>query len=411
MTQWTLDKIQKLDAEDIFAAKRDEFFLPEGLIYLDGNSLGALPRAVAKRLQEVTEKEWGGSLIAGWNVHSWIDLPSRVGDMLAGLIGADPGEVVLAESTSINLFKALTAALQAGPKRGTILTEEGNFPTDLYVLDAIARHSGGAVKIKRVAAAALEENLTDEVAILCLTHSNFKTSRKHNMAALTKAANEVGALTVWDLSHSAGAMPVDLNGCGVDYAIGCGYKYLNSGPGGPGYIFVAKRHQDKLDPVLAGWMGHIRPFDFSGDYEPADGILRQLTGTPDVMGAAALEAALGVFDNVDMAALYRKAQALGDLFLDLVLESCPKLELGCPRNADDRGSQVTLKHAHGYAIIQAVIAKGLVGDFRSPDVLRFGFAPLYNSYTDVWNAAAILAEVMDERVWETPDFQARKKVT
>ena len=411
MSKWMLDKIKELDAGDAFATKRDDFFLPEGLIYLNGNSLGVLPKAVVKRLSEVTEKEWGGSLITGWNDHDWIDMPSRVGDKLAGLVGADPGEIVVAESTSINLFKVLTAALQAGPKRGTILTEEGNFPTDLYVLDAVARHSGGTLKIKRVSADTLQENLTEDVAILCLTETNYRTSQIHDMAALTKAAHAVGALTVWDLSHSAGAMPVNLNGSEADFAVGCSYKYLNSGPGGPGYLFVAKRHQKTFDPVLAGWMGHVRPFDFASDYEPAKGIKRQLTGTPYVMGIAALEAALTVFDGVDIAALYQKGQALGDMFLDLVSERCPMIKIACPKNAADRGSQVTLTHPDGYAIIQALIAQGVVGDFRAPDILRFGFTPLYLSYNDVWNAAGILAEVIEKELWQAPEFQIRKKVT
>lgn len=383
-----------MDRIDPFRGKREEFLLPEGIIYLDGNSLGALPKAVRQRIRDVTENEWGQSLIAGWDKHGWVALPGKVGDKIARLIGARDGEVVVTESTSINLFKAVTAALQVGPKRGTILTEKGNFPTDLYVLDAIARESGGKVKIKRVAREDLIASLTDEIAILCLTHANYKTSVRHDMAALTRRAREAGAMTIWDLSHSAGALPVDLNGCGADFAVGCGYKFLNGGPGGSGYIFVASRHQNKILPTLAGWMGHVRPFDFSSDYQPVSGIARQLTGTPFVIGAAALDAALDVFDGVDMTAVGEKAGKLGDLFIGLVEMECPEMKLACPREATERTSQVTFNHPEAQKIMAEVVERGVVADFRPPDVMRFGLAPLYNSYEDVYRAVLTLKEIL-----------------
>ena len=390
----TLEEIRKLDAGDPFGKKRAEFLLPEGIIYLDGNSLGALPKAVKARIRDVTENEWGQSLIAGWDKHAWIALPGKVGDKVANLIGAEAGEVVATESTSINLFKAITAALQVGPKRGTILTEEGNFPTDLYVLDAIERDSGGTVKVTRVARENLMDALTEKVGILTLTHSNYKTSIRHDMAALTKRAREVGAMTVWDLSHSAGALPVNLGGCGVDFAIGCGYKFLNGGPGGCGYIYVARRHQNNILPALAGWMGHVRPFDFSDHYEPVDGINRQQTGTPFVMGLAALDSALDVFDGVNMSALGKKAGQLGDLFIALVEEHCPQLKVACPKEAAQRTSQVTFSHANAANIMPEVIKRGVVADFRPPDILRFGLAPLYIGYEDIYNAVQILKDAL-----------------
>jgi len=383
-----------MDQSDPFRDKRDLFDLPDGIVYLDGNSLGALPKAVKSRLREVVEEEWGKSLIAGWFDHHWVTLPQRTGDKIAMLIGADAGEVVVTESTSINLYRAIHAALQLRGGKAVILTEELNFPTDLYVLDAIERDSGGTVAVRRVKKDRLMENLTDEVAILTLTHANYRTSGRHDLAALTAKAREAGALTVWDLSHSAGALPVDLNGSGVDFAIGCGYKFLNGGPGGCGYIFVARRHQNKILPTLAGWMGHKRPFDFSPDYEPAGGITRQLTGTPFVLGIAALDAALEVFEGVDMTALADKAGKLGDLFIALVEEQCPEIGLACPRAAHLRTSQVTFRHRNAENIMAALAKRSVIGDFRPPDVMRFGLTPLYTRYEDVFRAATALKDIL-----------------
>lgn len=392
----TLDNVRKMDAEDRLASKRELFDLPEGIIYLDGNSLGALPHGVRERIRDVTENEWGKSLIAGWDKHAWVALPGKVGDKIATLIGAGKGEVVVTESTSINLFRAIHACLQLKGGTATILTEVGNFPTDLYVLDAIQRDSGGKVTVKRVAVGELMDALDDSIDILTLTHANFKTSARHDMAALTGKAKAVSALTVWDLSHSAGALPVDLNGCGVDLAIGCGYKFLNGGPGGSGYIFVASRHQNNILPTLAGWMGHVRPFDFSSEYEPVDGIGRQLTGTPFVIGAAALDAALDVFEGVDMKAVGEKAGKLGDLFIALVEEHCPEVEIACPKDADERTSQVTFTHRDAQKIMQKVIARGVVADFRPPNVMRFGMAPLYNSFEDIYKTVMTLKDVLGD---------------
>lgn len=390
----TLDDVKKMDAADPLAGRRKLFDLPEGVIYLNGNSLGALPHAVKARLRVVTENEWGTSLIAGWDKHAWLTLPMKVGDKIAHLIGAEPGEVVVTESTSVNLFRAIHNALQLKGGRGRILTEDTNFPTDLYVLDAIQRDSGGRVEVLRVPKGDIMAALGRDIDILTLTHANYKTSVRHDMAALNKKAKAVGALTVWDLSHSAGALPVDLNGSGADMAVGCGYKFLNGGPGGSGYIFVARRHQNKVLSAVAGWMGHVRPFDFSDHYEPKDGIGRQLAGTPFVLGAAALDAALDAFEGVDMEIVAEKAGKLGDLFITLVEEKCQGVGIGCPRDAKTRISQVTFCHPDAANLMRSLDAKGVVGDFRPPDVMRFGMTPLYTRYRDIWDAAEILASVL-----------------
>lgn len=386
----TLKDIRALDANDPFKGTRDLFALPEGITYLDGNSLGPLPKAVIPRLKQVVEKEWGETLINAWYTKGWVELPKTTGDKLAGLIGAAPGEVVVTESTSINLFRAIHNALQLKGGSGTILTEKGNFPTDLYVLDAIERDSKGKVKVKRVKKDALMEELERGVDILTLTHANFKTSERHDMAALSRKAQQVGALTVWDLSHSAGALPVDLNGCGADFALGCGYKFLNGGPGGCGYIFVARRHQNKILPTLAGWMGHVRPFDFSPEYRPEDGIGRQLTGTPFVISIATLDAALDAFEGVDLNALYKKGEKLGEVFIELIEEQCPEVEIACPKDSRLRTSQVTFRHPGAEKLMAGLTEKRVIGDFRPPDVMRFGMTPLFTRFEDLWRAAQAL---------------------
>jgi kynureninase len=403
--------IRALDQRDPFRKMRARFVLPKGVIYLDGNSLGALPKAAARRLATLTTDEWGRDLIASWNDHAWIKLPAKAGDKLAKLIGANRGEVVAGESTSISFYKALRGALSLNPKRNVILTEDVNFPTDLYVLDGLARDL--KLKVKRVKAADVEAAIDKSVAVLALTHSNYRTSAVFDMARLNRAARKHGVVTVWDLSHSAGAMPVHLNRTRTDFAVGCGYKFLNGGPGGPGYLFVAKRHQAKVSPALPGWMGHVRPFDFSGTYRPAKGILRHLTGTPYVYGLTAFDAALDTFADVDLKALYAKAGRLGDIFLSIALEGGARFGLrpACPIERTKRGSQVTLAHPHGYAVMQALIAEGVVGDFRPPDILRFGLAPLYTSYRDVARAAERLVGVLARGSFRAKKFYARRAVT
>jgi kynureninase len=391
---------------------RARFALPENIVYLDGNSLGALPKAAAARIQDAVETQWGRDLIRSWNVHRWIDLPQRAGAKIARLVGAKASEVVVADSTSVNLFKMLAAALKMRPGRRVILSEPGNFPTDLYVAQGLVEMLGGEHELRLVPGEKIAGAINDDVAAVSLTHVNYKSGRIHDMAAVTAKAHAAGALMLWDLCHSAGALPVDLNAANADFAVGCGYKYLNGGPGAPAFLFVAERHQDSIRPPLSGWMGHAHPFTFDVEYEPAAGIARNLCGTPPVLSMQALDAALDVMLEADMAAMRAKSLALGDLFLALVEQQCGKhgfVNGSAARH--ERGSQVGLLHPEGYAIMQALIARGVIGDFRAPDMLRFGFAPLYNRYTDAWDAVAALKSVMDTRAWDTTAFKTRAAVT
>ena len=410
----TIDRshCEALDRDDPLGHFRQEFDLPDGVIYLDGNSLGALPRATAGRLAAVVREEWGRDLIRSWNSAGWIDLPGRVGALIAGIVGAGADEVVAADSTSVNLFKLAAAAVQMRPGRRIILSEPGNFPTDLYILQGLAELLGDRVEVRLVEPGGLEAALTDEVALLLLTHVHYKTGRIHDMARLTAAAHRAGALTLWDLSHSAGALDVRLGEAGADFAVGCGYKYLNGGPGAPAFLYVARRHQDTVRPPLSGWMGHAAPFEFSDRYEPGAGIRRQLCGTPAILGLAALEEGVRIMARADMARVRAKSMRLGRLFLDLVAQECPGVfAMHCPAEPEARGSQVSLRHPDGYAIVQALIARGVIGDFRAPDVLRFGFAPLYVSHADVFDAVAHLADIMHSQSWMDAAYQRRGAVT
>ncbi|MBB6255436.1 kynureninase [Nitrospirillum iridis] len=410
----TLDReiCAALDRDDPLAAFREEFEIPDGLIYLDGNSLGALPRAVKRRLADVVTQEWGAGLIRSWNTAHWIDLPQRVGAAIAGLIGARPDEVVVADSTSVNLFKLATAALGLRPGRRVIVTEPGNFPTDLYILQGIQRLLNDRVELRVVAPEHLAGAIDGDTALLLLTQVHYRTGRVHDMMALTRRAHEVGALALWDLSHSAGAIDVDLNAAGADLAVGCGYKYLNGGPGAPAFLFVAQRHQAQAQSPLSGWMGHAAPFAFSDDYLPAPDIRRMLCGTPAILGLAALEIGVGIMARADHRQLRRKSMALGDLFIRLVEQECPgQFTLQSPRDAAARGSQVSLGHPEGYAIMQALIARGVIGDFRAPDTMRFGFTPLYVRHSDVYDAVAHLKDIMDSGAWQDAAHQARGAVT
>ncbi len=409
------------DAADPLRTLREQFALPEALIYLDGNSLGMLPKATAARVAHVVEREWGDDVITSWNKAGWITLPQRVGDKIALLIGAKPGEVVAADSTSVNLFKVLSAAARIAredaPQRRVIVSERSNFPTDLYIAEALARDRGFELVLLDDPRA-IAPRLQADVAILMLTQVNYRTGALHDMAALTKAAHEAGVLTVWDLAHSAGAVPVDLHGAGADFAVGCGYKYLNGGPGAPAFVWVHARHADRFWQPLAGWMGHASPFAFTPDYQPAPGIARYLCGTPSVIGMSALECGvdtlLAAESHGGMAALRSKSLALTDLFIALVEERCSGhgLLLVTPRAHAQRGSQVCLSRREGaYAIVQALIARGVIGDFRAPDILRFGFTPLYARFADVWDAVEHLVQVLDSGSWQEARFNARSAVT
>ena len=402
--------IASLDRADPFAATRRLFDLPDGIIYLDGNSLGALPHGVKARVADVVSTQWGQGLIRSWNTHDWIDLPARVGERIARLIGAPPGTVMVADSTSINLFKALVAALRLNPDRKIILSEKHNFPTDAYIAAGVAELLGQGHELRLVEAAEIAGALGDEVAVLLLTEVNYRTGARLNMAGLTAAAHAAGALTVWDLAHSAGAFAVDLGGTDADFAVGCGYKYLNGGPGAPAFVYAAPRHLGSLRQPLTGWLGHAAPFSFAETYRPAEGIGAMRVGTPPVLSMSALDAALDVFDGVDLVALRAKADALFDLFTGEIRRLAPELELATPTNAARRGTQVSLRHPEAYAVMQALIAAGVIGDFREPDILRFGLTPLYLSYADVRQAAAILGEVMRTGAWKQPKYKLRAKV-
>jgi kynureninase len=404
---------EDLDRRDPMARFRERFVLPEGVIYLDGNSLGPLLRSVPERIRQAVEQQWGQGLIRSWNAARWIDLPQRAGDKIAPLIGAERGEVVAADSTSVNLFKLLSAALSLQKGRTVILSERDNFPTDLYVAQGVRDQLGSGHEIRLVEASAIRDAIDEQVAVVMLTHVNFRTGARHDMASVTEAAHEKGALVLWDLSHSVGAMPLALKAARADLAIGCGYKYLNGGPGAPAFLYVRRDLQDRIRPPLAGWMGHREPFAFVPDYAPAAGILRNLCGTPPVLAMVALDAALDLWTEVDLAVLRAKSVALADLLIALVEEqgSSLGLTLATTRDAEQRGSQVSFAHPEGYAVMQALIARGVIGDYRAPDLIRFGLTPLYLRFVDVFDAVAILGAILRDRLWDRSEFKRRAKVT
>jgi len=407
-----LDKaaLDARDAADPLAFARARFRLPEGVIYLDGNSLGALPKATPARMAEAVEGEWGGDLITSWNKAGWMELPHRIGAQIAALIGASPEEVVAGDSTSVALFKLAAAAVRLRPRRSVILSERGNFPTDLYVLEGVADITGR--RLQTVDADAIETALNDDVALLVLTHVDYRTGRILDMKRLTDRAHAAGALVLWDLSHSAGALELDLSAAGADFAVGCGYKYFNGGPGAPGYMMAARRHQEQIRQPVTGWIGHAAPFAFEDRYAPASGMGRFLTGTPAVLGLVALEAGLRTFDGVDMAMVRQKSKALGQLFIDLVEARLPEaFTLASPRDAAARGSQVSLRHPDAYAIVQALIEAGVVGDFRAPDIARFGLTPLYLGFADIGQAVDRLVRIMESGIWREARFAVRQAVT
>lgn len=403
--------VRALDESDPLKGFRARFALPPGIVYLDGNSLGALPQATAPRLDQLIRKEWGDGLIRSWNDHDWVGASSRVGDKIATLIGAQPGEVVVADSTSVNLFKLLMAALSARPGRKIILSEAGNFPTDLYIAQGIAALLPG-LSIRTVATEELFDALDQDVAVLLLTHVHYKTGHKHDMARFTRRAHDCGALALWDLSHSTGAVDIDLNGANADLAIGCGYKYLSGGPGAPAYLYVASRLQKDLRSPITGWFGHSEPFAFAGEYQPAPDINRFLSGTPPILGLVALEMGVDILTEAPRALLYQKSRDLCSRFIEWT-EPCREfgLELVTSRDPDARGSHVSLRHPEGYPIVQALIGEGIIGDFRAPAILRFGFAPLYLSFADVWHAASALQDILATRRWDDPRFRKRARVT
>ena len=395
-----------------FATTRALFELPEGVIYLGGNSLGPLPKAVSDRVAACVSQEWGAQLIKGWNDAGWMAQPRLLGDRLARLIGAPPGSVVLGDTLSIKVFQALSAGLALRPGRKVILSDTGNFPSDLYMAQSLVELKAQGFELRLVDPEDVADALDESVAVLMLTEVDYRTGRRHAMADLTARAHAVGALAVWDLAHSAGALPVDLIGAGADFAVGCTYKYINAGPGAPALIYVSPKYQDVAAPSLAGWLGHDAPFAFEQDYRAGKGIERMRVGTPPVLQMAALEAALDVWEGVDMEAVRERSIALSERFLDRVEGEDLPLPLASPRAAAARGSQVSFAFAEdGYAVIQALIARGVIGDFRAPNLLRFGFTPLYQSFKDIDRAVDILAEILRNRLWDRDAFRARKGVT
>jgi kynureninase len=406
----TRDEARQRDVSDPLAFERERFRLPDGVIYLDGNSLGALPKAAPLALAETAERQWGEDLIASWNKHGWIDWPTRIAAKLAPILGAKPSELLIADSTSVCLFKLLAAAARARPERKTILTQKANFPTDLYVVQGLADMLG--LHVQAVDPESVEGAINEDTAIVTLTHVDYRSAAFYDLPAINAVARDAGALAVWDLSHSAGAVELDLNGSGCDLAVGCGYKYLNGGPGAPAFIYVADRFQEELVNPLQGWMGHAEPFAFVDDYRPANGILKFLTGTPSILALAALEAGLDTFEGISMTDLQAKSRKLSQLFIAEVEARCgSEVTLASPRDPHQRGSHVVFAHPAGYAVMQALIARGVIGDFRAPDLMRFGFCPLYNRFEEMVRAAEILADILSSREWDQPRFHERSKVT
>ncbi|MFF4772090.1 kynureninase [Microtetraspora fusca] len=397
-----------LDSEDPLRDMREEFSLPSGITYLLGNSLGALPRRTAAKVAHTVETEWGRDLGASWNTAGWWDLPQTTGDRLARLIGAGPGEVLAGDSTSTNIFKVMAAALPLRPGRRVIVSDLENFPTDRYVVEGVAR-ALGSYEIRDIGS--LDEALGDDVAAVLLSHVDYRTGALRDMDAVTARVHAAGALMIWDLCHSAGAVPVDLRAADADFAVGCTYKYLNGGPGAPAYLYVAERHQDAAYNVVSGWHGHADPFAFEPNYRPADGVRRFAAGSPPVLSYSALNASLDIWETVDMAQIRAKSVALTTLFIDLLDELCPDLTLVTPRDPAERGSQVSYRHQDGYPVMRALIDRGVVGDYRKPDIMRFGFAPLYVRYVDVYDAATALAEVLGKELWREERYQEQLTVT
>ncbi|MEM7488005.1 MAG: kynureninase [Pseudomonadota bacterium] len=390
---------------------KDRFVLPQGVIYMDGNSLGPLPRGVADRVAATVAKEWGGHLIGGWNADGWMDQPARVGDRLGRLVGAPAGSVVLGDTLSIKVYQALDAALRMRPDRRVILSDTGNFPTDLYMAEGLIAQLGRGHDLRTVAPEDVAGAIDGDVAVVMLTQVDYRTGRMHDMAAITAAAHAAGAVMVWDLAHSAGAVPVDLAASGCAFAVGCTYKYLNGGPGAPAFIYVRPDLVDDLAPALSGWLGHDAPFAFERSYRPAMGIERMRVGTPPVLQMTALDAALDAWDGIDLDTVRAASIALSERFVAEVEWRCPDLELTSPRDPARRGSQVSFRFAHGYAAMQALIARGVIGDFRAPDIMRFGITPLYLDEADILAAVDRLAQVMDGRLWDDPAYRARGRVT
>ncbi|MGR3634606.1 MAG: kynureninase [Shimia sp.] len=391
--------------------RKELFDVPEGVIYLDGNSLGVLPKGAAERAQRTITEEWGGQLIKAWNTAGWMALPQVVGDTLAELIGAPAGSVATGDTLSIKVYQALAAALKMRPDRRVILSDNGNFPSDLYMAEGLINTLDQGYELRTPAPENVAEAITEEVAVVMLTQVDYRSGRMHDMAAITKRAHDVGAVMIWDLAHSAGAVPVELTACNAEFAVGCSYKYLNGGPGAPAFIYVRPDIVDDIEPALSGWLGHDAPFAMELNYRPANATERMRVGTPPILQLAVLQEALKAWEGVDMADLRAASQRLSDLFIREVEARCPQMTLASPRDADARGSQVSFGFEHGYAAMQAVIDNGVIGDFRAPNIMRFGFTPLYLDDADIVAAAEIIEEVMTQELWRDPKYQVKSRVT
>ncbi len=399
------------DRDDPLAGFRDRFALPDGVIYLDGNSLGAMPKATPLRIRAVIEQEWGEGLVRSWNTAGWMAMPLRIGDKIGRLIGAPAGSVAVADSTSVNLFKLLAAALALRPERRVILSEQGNFPTDLYMAEGLAALLARGHTLRLAGTHEIAAALDGDVAVAMLTHVDYRSGRMHEMGAITRAVQAAGAVMLWDLAHSAGAVPLDLAAHDVDLAVGCGYKYLNGGPGAPAFLYAATRLQDFLTMPLTGWLGHAAPFGFEPGYRPVTGIGRALVGTPPMLSLAALEIGVDLALEAPMALVREKSVAQTTIFAELVAQECPEFRIVSPADPAWRGSQISLAHEHAYAIMQALIARGVIGDFRAPDILRFGMTPLTLGYAELWDAVAILRDIMARGTWRDERFATRLAVT
>ncbi|WP_170478894.1 kynureninase [Ruegeria arenilitoris] len=394
-----------------FAATKAKFYLPHGMIYLDGNSLGPMPKGANARVNSMITDEWGQMLITGWNKAGWMGMPTGLGDRIGRLIGAEPGSVVVGDTLSIKVYQAVASALELRPDRKVVLSDSGNFPSDLYMADGLLRSLGPDYELRVVDPKVIAEHISDEVAVLLLTEVDYRTGRMHDMKTLTELAHSNGTVTVWDLAHSAGAIPVHLAECNADFAVGCTYKYLNGGPGAPAFIYVAPRLAEKVRPALSGWLGHEAPFAFDLDYRPGTGIERMRVGTPPVIQMAALASALDIWDTVDMTDVRSRSIELTELFIKRVEATCPDLELASPRDPNERGSQISFRFKEGYAAMQALIARGVIGDFRAPDIMRFGFTPLFIDTADVEQAVEIMSKIMKDKLWDNPEYKIRQRVT
>ncbi len=408
----TRDELSARDDTDPLRRFRDLFIRPPGLIYLDGNSLGMLPKAAIERARRVIEHEWGSALISAWNDHGWIDLPLTTGARIAPLIGAAPDEVVVCDSVSINLFKVAASALALRPGRRVMVVDRRDFPTDVYIAEGLMRLLGPQYQVRAAEPEDVASALGDDVFAVAFSHVNYKTARIADIAGITRDAHDAGALAIWDLSHSAGALPVDLQGAQADFAVGCGYKYLNGGPGAPAFLFAARRHHQAMQQPLSGWLGHATPFAFDSAYTPAAGIRRMLTGTPPILSLSVLDEAVGLIAEAGIERLRAKSVAMTSLLVDLVAQECgDELVLGSPADPEERGSHVIFHHREGYAVVQALKARGVIGDFRAPDCIRLGVAPIYLSFVDIWDAVQHLKLVLYNREWDRPEYQVRATVT